>query len=76
MRYISTMIFHYFRGRRHIYIFDLVGVLFSFFVAEQIKRFQQRPRFDHIQKLNNFLPNNKKIKIRYLIYEFQLYISA
>ena len=60
VRYISTGIYHYFWGRCDTYIFDLIDVLFSSFVGEHVKRFQQRPGFDHIQKLNDFLSDNNK----------------
>jgi len=39
VRYISAVSYHYFRGGRDMYIFDLVGVLFCCFIGEQVKRF-------------------------------------
>lgn len=59
VRYVFTVVFHYFRGGRDVYVFDLIGVLFGPFVGEQVKRFQQRPRLDHFQQLNDFLSKKK-----------------
>lgn len=64
VRYVFAMMLvvgrHDFRRRGDVNVSDPVGVPRGTVVGDRMERFQQRPRLDHFQELNDFLKTGGK----------------